>query len=80
VLHHEREARSAARELTERYEEINLLYFISEILGLRAVRAGRGDADPDGGRRRARRAARVALGVHPEDRRLHLAAPSARTA
>src|SRR5690606_21884622 len=32
VLHHEREARSAARELTERYEEINLLYFISEIL------------------------------------------------
>lgn len=33
VLHHEREARSAARELTERYEEINLLYFISEILG-----------------------------------------------
>jgi ABC-type microcin C transport system permease subunit YejB len=33
ALHHEREARSAARELTERYEEINLLYFISEILG-----------------------------------------------
>lgn len=33
VLQHEREARSAARELTERYEEINLLYFISEILG-----------------------------------------------
>ncbi|CAN5793536.1 hypothetical protein BH23GEM9_BH23GEM9_27630 [soil metagenome] len=32
VLHQEREARSAARELTERYEEINLLYFISEIL------------------------------------------------
>jgi hypothetical protein len=32
LLHHEREARSAARELTERYEEINLLYFISEIL------------------------------------------------
>jgi phosphoserine phosphatase RsbU/P len=32
ILHHEREARSAARELTERYEEINLLYFISEIL------------------------------------------------
>jgi sigma-B regulation protein RsbU (phosphoserine phosphatase) len=27
------EARSAARELSERYEEINLLYFISEILG-----------------------------------------------
>jgi phosphoserine phosphatase RsbU/P len=32
LLHHEHEARSAARELTERYEEINLLYFISEIL------------------------------------------------
>ena len=33
MLAYEREARSAARELTERYEEINLLYFISEILG-----------------------------------------------
>ncbi len=32
VLAYEREARSAARELSERYEEINLLYFISEIL------------------------------------------------
>ena len=32
-LAQEREARSAARELTERYEEINLLYLISEILG-----------------------------------------------
>ena len=32
ILTYEREARSAARELTERYEEINLLYFISEIL------------------------------------------------
>jgi sigma-B regulation protein RsbU (phosphoserine phosphatase) len=32
MLAHEREARSAARELTERYEEINLLYFISEVL------------------------------------------------
>ena len=32
ILSYEREARSAARELTERYEEINLLYFISEIL------------------------------------------------
>jgi sigma-B regulation protein RsbU (phosphoserine phosphatase) len=32
TLEHEREARSAARELTERYEEINLLYLISEIL------------------------------------------------
>jgi phosphoserine phosphatase RsbU/P len=33
VLGYEREARSAARELSERYEEINLLYSISEILG-----------------------------------------------
>ncbi len=33
TIHHEMEARSAARELSERYEEINLLYFISEILG-----------------------------------------------
>jgi phosphoserine phosphatase RsbU/P len=33
ALSYEREARSAARELSERYEEINLLYFISEILG-----------------------------------------------
>lgn len=33
ALSHEREARSAARELTDRYEEINLLYFISEVLG-----------------------------------------------
>lgn len=32
AFQHEREARSAARELTERYEEINLLYSISEIL------------------------------------------------
>lgn len=32
ALSYEREARSAARELSERYEEINLLYFISEIL------------------------------------------------
>jgi phosphoserine phosphatase RsbU/P len=33
ALSYEREARSAARELSDRYEEINLLYFISEILG-----------------------------------------------
>ncbi|MFP4622967.1 MAG: PP2C family protein-serine/threonine phosphatase [Gemmatimonadota bacterium] len=32
VLAHESEARSAAHELSERYEEINLLYSISEIL------------------------------------------------
>lgn len=33
AMAYEREARLAARELSERYEEINLLYFISEILG-----------------------------------------------
>jgi phosphoserine phosphatase RsbU/P len=33
TIHQEMEARSAARELSERYEEINLLYSISEILG-----------------------------------------------
>ncbi|MBI4410102.1 MAG: GAF domain-containing protein, partial [Gemmatimonadetes bacterium] len=33
ILAYEREARLAAQELTERYEEINLLYSISEILG-----------------------------------------------
>lgn len=33
VLAQEEEARSAARELSEKYEEINLLYSISEILG-----------------------------------------------
>jgi sigma-B regulation protein RsbU (phosphoserine phosphatase) len=32
AMSYEREARSAARELSDRYEEINLLYFISEIL------------------------------------------------
>ncbi len=33
LMRYEREARLAAGELTERYEEINLLYSISEILG-----------------------------------------------
>jgi sigma-B regulation protein RsbU (phosphoserine phosphatase) len=33
AIHGEREARSAARELSDRYEEINLLYSISEISG-----------------------------------------------
>jgi sigma-B regulation protein RsbU (phosphoserine phosphatase) len=33
ALGQEREARTSARELSERYEEINLLYLISEILG-----------------------------------------------
>ncbi len=33
VLRYESEAHAAARELSERYEEINLLYSISEVLG-----------------------------------------------
>jgi anti-sigma regulatory factor (Ser/Thr protein kinase) len=41
---------------------------------LRAVGAGRGDADPRRGRRRARRPARVALGLRPRRTRLHIAA------
>lgn len=74
MLSYEREAKSAARELTERYEEINLLYFISEILGsvlsipdaahwiLAEV------ADVLGARR-------ASLWVYrPDDQRLHLAA------
>jgi sigma-B regulation protein RsbU (phosphoserine phosphatase) len=74
MLGYEREARSAARELTERYEEINLLYFISEVLAsvlsipdaahwiLAEV------ADVLGARR-------ASLWVyHPDDNQLHLAA------
>jgi phosphoserine phosphatase RsbU/P len=74
VLHHEREARSAARELTERYEEINLLYFISEILASvlsvpdAATRILTEVADVLGARR-------ASLWVYdPDDGRLHLAA------
>jgi phosphoserine phosphatase RsbU/P len=74
VLHHEREARSAARELTERYEEINLLYFISEILASvlsvpdAATRILTEVADVLG-------ASRASLWVYdPDDRRLHIAA------
>lgn len=74
LLRHEREARSAARELTERYEEINLLYFISEILGSvlslpdAATRILGEVADVLGARR-------ASLWVHDaDDHRLHLAA------
>src|SRR5690606_37860186 len=74
VIHHEREARSAARELTERYEEINLLYFISEILASvlsvpdAATRILAEVADVLGARR-------ASLWVyHPDDNRLHIAA------
>jgi sigma-B regulation protein RsbU (phosphoserine phosphatase) len=74
LLHHEREARSAARELAERYEEINLLYFISEILASvlsvpdAATRILTEVADVLGARR-------ATLWVYnPEDRHLHAAA------
>jgi phosphoserine phosphatase RsbU/P len=74
LLHHEREARSAARELTERYEEINLLYFISEILASvlsvpdAATRILAEVADVLGARR-------ASLWVyHSDDNSLHIAA------
>jgi phosphoserine phosphatase RsbU/P len=74
MLHHEREARSAARELTERYEEINLLYFISETLASvlsvpdAAARILVEVADVLGARR-------ASLWVYdPDDERLHIAA------
>jgi phosphoserine phosphatase RsbU/P len=73
-LAYEREARSAARELTERYEEINLLYFISEILASvlsvpdAATRILTEVTDVLGARR-------ASLWVYrPEDDGLHLAA------
>ncbi len=74
ALAQEREARTAARELTERYEEINLLYLISEILGSilsmsdAATRILDEVADVLGARR-------ASLWVYrPEEDTLHLAA------
>jgi phosphoserine phosphatase RsbU/P len=74
MVAYEREARSAARELTERYEEINLLYFIAEILASvisvpdAATRILTEVADVLGARR-------ASLWVYrPEDASLHLAA------
>src|SRR5690606_28806306 len=71
---YEREAQSAARELTERYEEINLLYSISEILASvlslpeAATRILEEVADVLAARR-------ASLWVYDdEDHRLHLAA------
>ncbi|MGH7505061.1 MAG: SpoIIE family protein phosphatase [Longimicrobiales bacterium] len=71
---HEREARSAARELTDRYEEINLLYFISEVLASvmslpdAATRILGEVADVLGARR-------ASLWVYrPEEKELHLTA------
>lgn len=73
-LAQEREARTAARELTERYEEINLLYTISEVLGSvlsvrdAAMRILSEVADVLGARR-------ASLWVYrPEEDMLHLAA------
>jgi sigma-B regulation protein RsbU (phosphoserine phosphatase) len=73
-LTYEQEAKSAARELTERYEEINLLYFISEILASvlslpdAATRILEEVADVLGARR-------ASLWVYDDDdHRLHLAA------
>jgi sigma-B regulation protein RsbU (phosphoserine phosphatase) len=74
MLEYEREARSAARELSEKYEEINLLYSISEILGsvlsleTSALRILTEVADLLGARR-------ASLWVyHHDDDQLHLAA------
>ena len=74
LMSQELEARSAARELSERYEEINLLYFISEVLGSMlslpeaATRILSEVADVLG-------AKRASLWVYDaEDDRLHLAA------
>ncbi|MGH7577346.1 MAG: PP2C family protein-serine/threonine phosphatase [Longimicrobiales bacterium] len=74
ALEHELEARSAARELSERYEEINLLYLISEVLASMlsledaATRILTEVADVLGARR-------ASLWVYdPQLNRLHLAA------
>ncbi|MEX2282946.1 MAG: GAF domain-containing SpoIIE family protein phosphatase [Gemmatimonadota bacterium] len=74
ILSFEREARSAARELTERYEEINLLYFISEILGsvLSIPDAAHWILAEVADVLSARRASLWVL--HPDDQKLHLAA------
>lgn len=74
LLAYEREARNTARELSERYEEIDLLYSISEILGsvltmdVAAKRILEEVADVMGARR-------ASLWVYsPADRHLHLTA------
>ncbi|MGH7476520.1 MAG: PP2C family protein-serine/threonine phosphatase [Longimicrobiales bacterium] len=74
LLAYEREAQQAARELAERYEEINLLYSISEILG--AVRSLESAAsrilEEVAELLGARRASLWVF--HSEDRQLHLTA------
>ncbi len=73
-LAYEREARSAARELSERYEEINLLYFISEILAsvLSVPDAAHWILAEVADVLGARRASLWVM--HADDNRLHLAA------
>ncbi|HEX6558180.1 MAG TPA: GAF domain-containing SpoIIE family protein phosphatase [Longimicrobiales bacterium] len=74
ALSYEREARLAARELSERYEEINLLYFISEILAsvLSVPDAAHWILAEVADVLGARRASLWV--IHADDRRLHLAA------
>lgn len=74
VFHYEREARSAARELSERYEEINLLYSISEVLGSTAsMKAAASRILSEVAEVMAARRASLWV-LEPADRALHLAA------
>lgn len=74
LLRYEQEARASARELSERYEEINLLYSISEVLGsvLSLAEAAQRILAEVAGVMGARRASLWFL--DPEDQKLHLAA------
>lgn len=74
LLRYEQEARASARELSERYEEINLLYSISEVLGsvLSLSEAAQRILTEVAGVLGARRASLWFL--DPEDLQLHLAA------
>jgi sigma-B regulation protein RsbU (phosphoserine phosphatase) len=74
LLRYEQEARASARELSERYEEINLLYSISEVLGsvLSLSEAAQRILAEVAGVMGARRASLWIL--EPEDQQLYLAA------
>jgi sigma-B regulation protein RsbU (phosphoserine phosphatase) len=74
LIRYEQEARAAARELSERYEEINLLYSISEVLGsvLSLSEAAQRILAEVAGVMSARRASLWIL--DSEDQQLHLAA------
>ena len=61
------EVEHAANELAERYEEINLLYTISEILGRTVVARGGDGDDPQRSLRDGRRAARIDSRARPRD-------------